>query len=248
MPAAALRRYDALRVPRATRLQEMSTGNKTRFHLPDGPEQERARRRDGGGRDRLVVQGRGVDLRARRRSGYGQRMTKMRETMQSQPEQLERLLADPGPAESAASQLAGRRLLLIGIGTSWHAAHHGAWMLRSAGVEAEAAHAADVAPYGRPIDAGDGVIVLSHTGGTGYSMEMLERARAGRRRDGAHLRHRQRRRARDGQPRKRRTPTRRATPARSCASPRSPPRSARSSARSTRSPAESRPCSTCRGR
>ena len=50
-------------------------------------------------------------------------------------------------------------------------------MLRSAGVEAEAAHAADVAPYGRPIDAGDGVIVLSHTGGTGYSMEMLERAR-----------------------------------------------------------------------
>jgi salicylate hydroxylase len=38
--AAALRRYDVLRVPRATRLQEMSTGNKTRFHLPDGPEQE----------------------------------------------------------------------------------------------------------------------------------------------------------------------------------------------------------------
>ena len=38
-PAAALRRYDALRVPRATKLQSMSTTNKTRFHLPDGPEQ-----------------------------------------------------------------------------------------------------------------------------------------------------------------------------------------------------------------
>ena len=38
--AAALRRYDALRVPRATRLQALSTSNKTRFHLPDGPEQE----------------------------------------------------------------------------------------------------------------------------------------------------------------------------------------------------------------
>ena len=101
----------------------------------------------------------------------------MRKTMESQPEQLERLLADPAPAEAAAARLAGRRLLLIGIGTSWHAAHHGAWMLREAGVEAEAVHAADAAPYERPIDAGEGVIVLSHTGSTGYSMQMLERAR-----------------------------------------------------------------------
>ena len=37
--AAALARYAALRVPRATRLQEMSRANKTRFHLPDGPAQ-----------------------------------------------------------------------------------------------------------------------------------------------------------------------------------------------------------------
>jgi glucosamine--fructose-6-phosphate aminotransferase (isomerizing) len=108
---------------------------------------------------------------------YLRRMSKMRETMEAQPEQLERLVADVGPAEAAAARLAGRRVLLIGIGTSWHAAHHGAWLLREAGVEAEAAHAADVAPYERAIDAGEGVIVLSHTGGTGYSMQMLERAR-----------------------------------------------------------------------
>ena len=38
-PAAALRRYEALRAPRAGRLQAASTANKTRFHLPDGPEQ-----------------------------------------------------------------------------------------------------------------------------------------------------------------------------------------------------------------
>jgi glucosamine--fructose-6-phosphate aminotransferase (isomerizing) len=38
-------------------------------------------------------------------------------------------------------------------------------------------HAADVAPYERPIDPEAGVIVLSHTGGTGYSVQMLERAR-----------------------------------------------------------------------
>jgi salicylate hydroxylase len=36
----ALRRYETLRLPRATRLQELSRVNKRRFHLPDGPEQE----------------------------------------------------------------------------------------------------------------------------------------------------------------------------------------------------------------
>jgi salicylate hydroxylase len=36
----ALRRYERLRIPRASRIQALSTTNKTRFHLPDGPEQE----------------------------------------------------------------------------------------------------------------------------------------------------------------------------------------------------------------
>lgn len=35
----ALRRYERLRIPRTSRLQAMSAGNRTRFHLPDGPEQ-----------------------------------------------------------------------------------------------------------------------------------------------------------------------------------------------------------------
>jgi len=104
-------------------------------------------------------------------------MSAMREAMWTQPDELARLVADRGPAEAAAERLRGRRLLLVGIGTSWHAAQHGAWLLRAAGVEVEAAHAADLAPYGRPIAAEEGVIVLSHTGGTGYSMTMLERAR-----------------------------------------------------------------------
>ena len=104
-------------------------------------------------------------------------MSAMREAMWTQPDELARLVGDLGPAEAAAERLRGRRLLLVGIGTSWHAAQHGAWLLRAAGVEVEAAHAADLAPYGRPIAANEGVIVLSHTGGTGYSMTMLERAR-----------------------------------------------------------------------
>ena len=38
---SALRRYEELRKPRATRLQEASAANRTRFHLPDGLEQEK---------------------------------------------------------------------------------------------------------------------------------------------------------------------------------------------------------------
>jgi salicylate hydroxylase len=37
---AALRRYEEIRKPRATRLQEASANNRKRFHLPDGPEQQ----------------------------------------------------------------------------------------------------------------------------------------------------------------------------------------------------------------
>jgi salicylate hydroxylase len=36
---SALHRYEILRIPRASRLQAMSTANKRRFHLADGPEQ-----------------------------------------------------------------------------------------------------------------------------------------------------------------------------------------------------------------
>jgi salicylate hydroxylase len=38
-PADALRHYERLRLPRVTRLQQMSRANKTRFHMRDGPAQ-----------------------------------------------------------------------------------------------------------------------------------------------------------------------------------------------------------------
>jgi len=38
-PVAALERYERLRLPRVTRLQEMSRANKLRFHMRDGPMQ-----------------------------------------------------------------------------------------------------------------------------------------------------------------------------------------------------------------
>jgi salicylate hydroxylase len=39
-PAEALRRYERLRLPRVTRLQQMSRANKDRFHMRDGPGQQ----------------------------------------------------------------------------------------------------------------------------------------------------------------------------------------------------------------
>ena len=104
-------------------------------------------------------------------------MSHMRTTMQTQPDELRRLLADRSPAHSAAERIAGRRTWLVGIGTSWHAAHHGAWLLGAAGLDAAALHAADVAPYARTFDVTDAVIVLSHTGQTGYTAEVRDAAR-----------------------------------------------------------------------
>jgi glucosamine--fructose-6-phosphate aminotransferase (isomerizing) len=104
-------------------------------------------------------------------------MSAMRETMAGQPAALRALLADPGPAESAARRLAGRRVWLVGTGTSWHAAHHGAWMLRAAGVEAWALQAADCAAYGPQPAPDDGLVLLSHTGAKLYANSVLERAR-----------------------------------------------------------------------
>ena len=76
----------------------------------------------------------------------------MRTALWSQPAELRRLLADPEPAVAAADRLRGREIKLVGVGTSWHAAQHGAWLLREApGVTAEASHAADLAPYGRDL-------------------------------------------------------------------------------------------------
>jgi len=39
-PAESLRHYEQLRLPRVTRLQDMSRANKARFHMRDGPAQE----------------------------------------------------------------------------------------------------------------------------------------------------------------------------------------------------------------
>ena len=51
----ALRTYERLRLPRTTRLQELSRVNKTRFHLPDGPRQEARDREMATSGDRTIA-------------------------------------------------------------------------------------------------------------------------------------------------------------------------------------------------
>ncbi|HKU97485.1 MAG TPA: FAD-dependent monooxygenase [Vineibacter sp.] len=53
--AGALARYELLRKPRTTRLQEMSRHNKTRFHLPDGVDQQRRDAQTAAAGDRSIA-------------------------------------------------------------------------------------------------------------------------------------------------------------------------------------------------
>lgn len=104
-------------------------------------------------------------------------MSFVRETMATQPGALARILDDQAPIERAARRLAGRRVLLVGTGSSWHAANHGAWLLRMAGLEAWAVQAADAAAGEPSPDGGDAVVLISHRGTKLWTSEVLRRAR-----------------------------------------------------------------------
>lgn len=104
----------------------------------------------------------------------------MYRTMHGQPDQLRRLLErGRGPVEEAAGRLRdARRVFLVGIGTSYHAALAGEWMLRAAGVDARAVYSPDFADYGDayPLRPEDGVIILAHSGVKAASSRALARA------------------------------------------------------------------------
>jgi glutamine---fructose-6-phosphate transaminase (isomerizing) len=103
----------------------------------------------------------------------------LRATIERQPSDLARLVRDGAPAARAAEQLRGRRILLVGTGTSWHAAGHGAALLRLAGVEAWPLASLDVALEGpAPDPARDALVLLSHTGAKRASAQVLGAARA----------------------------------------------------------------------
>jgi glucosamine--fructose-6-phosphate aminotransferase (isomerizing) len=106
----------------------------------------------------------------------------MYDAIRAQPELIRRALAANAAAldEAAADLRAAGRLIVTGIGTSFHAATLGAEFLRILGapVEARAVHAFEFAEYHADPPPGSAVIVVSHRGTKGYSLRSLEKARA----------------------------------------------------------------------
>jgi glutamine---fructose-6-phosphate transaminase (isomerizing) len=101
-------------------------------------------------------------------------VTELEAAIHAQPAELRRLAGLELPP--AAKRLAaGERVWLVGTGTSWHAAELGAAMLDRAGVDARFATSSEFARRA-PLRAGDGVIVLSHTGKTAYARAARRRA------------------------------------------------------------------------
>ena len=101
----------------------------------------------------------------------------MRETMRGQAAALTALLGDDRSIESVAARLAGRRVLLAGTGTSWHAAEQGAVLLGLAGLDVSASQSGDVALGGSPLERYDALIALTHTGAKRYTAVAVEAAR-----------------------------------------------------------------------
>jgi glutamine---fructose-6-phosphate transaminase (isomerizing) len=103
--------------------------------------------------------------------------SRMRVAMAAQPQTLRDLLGDDGDVQAVAERLKGRSILVIGTGTSWHAAEQGAQLLRLAGIDARAAQSADVAADGPVPQEGQVLLALSHTGAKRYTATAVQRAR-----------------------------------------------------------------------
>src|SRR5579859_1985169 len=106
----------------------------------------------------------------------------MYQTMHRQPRDLHGLLETGwAPAVEAAARLASaRRVFTVGIGTSYHAALVGAWLLRAAGSDARAVSSFDFGLYPESVELtpDDAVVVMAHSGIKRYSTDALARATA----------------------------------------------------------------------
>jgi len=83
--------------------------------------------------------------------------------------------------EVAATIVKKRRLYLVGIGTSWHAALVGEYWFRRFAVgslDVQAWHSFEFCAYPPPLSENDAVIVMSHRGTKTYSFQALELAKA----------------------------------------------------------------------
>ena len=105
----------------------------------------------------------------------------MYDAIRAQPEAFVRVLEQN---ETATEDFAVRvstceRLFLVGIGTSYNAAHVGEHLVREygGGIDVRAVHSFDFALYGPDLRPGDCVVAVSHRGSKRYTALALERAR-----------------------------------------------------------------------
>ena len=103
-------------------------------------------------------------------------MTELERAIRAQPDELRRLAGLELPP-NVNRLTAGERLWLVGTGTSLHAAELGVAMMERAGIDARFASSMEFARRA-PLRAGDGVIVVSHTGESAYARAARERALA----------------------------------------------------------------------
>jgi glucosamine--fructose-6-phosphate aminotransferase (isomerizing) len=107
----------------------------------------------------------------------------MHDAILRQPQAMAEMLRrhDVGAQEVAATLAQKRRLHLVGIGTSWHAAlvaHHWFQQLAPDGPQAHAWHSFEFCAYPPLLGRDDAVIVISHRGTKTYSFQALELARS----------------------------------------------------------------------
>jgi glutamine---fructose-6-phosphate transaminase (isomerizing) len=98
-------------------------------------------------------------------------------SIHAQPQAVRELLADwDGPAQAAEKLSHAGRIFVSGIGTSFHAATVGEYLLRLAGADAWAVRSFEFVHYPRPLRPDDGVIVVSHRGSKLHGIGALQRA------------------------------------------------------------------------
>src|SRR5712691_801305 len=86
-------------------------------------------------------------------------------SIHAQPDAVRALLSDwEGPTQAAEKLAHTDRILLAGIGTSFHAASVGEYLLRFAGADAWAVRSFEFVNYPRPLRPDDGVVIISHRG------------------------------------------------------------------------------------
>ena len=107
----------------------------------------------------------------------------MYDAIQQQPEAIEEMLRkhETSIQEVAANIAKKRRLYLVGIGTSWHAAlaaEHWFRRLCSRSLEVQACHSFEFCAYPPPLSEEDAVVVISHRGTKTKSFQALEMANA----------------------------------------------------------------------